>query len=90
VQRLEHFDVEVVGERRVAPNAEDGDRALRQRHLIDRLDQTPYGDRLATARAQMVRADVDQRGSEVVHKPGRLGRRLPSADELDRNLLAHA
>ena len=75
VQRLEHLDVEVVGERRVAPDAEDGDGALHRVDLFDGLEDRPHGDGLAAAGAQLVLADVDERGLEVVDQPRRLGRR---------------
>ena len=71
VQGLEHLDVEVVGERGVAPDAEHRDGALHDVELLDHLERGAHRDRLAAAGAEMVLADVDQRGREVVDQTRR-------------------
>ena len=81
VQRLQHLDVEVVGERRVAADPDDADRP---RHRVDRLDALEdgaHGDRFATPRAQAVLADVDQRRGEVVDQVGGFRRRCVGGEE---------
>ena len=66
VQRLQHLDVEIVGERGVAADAEDRDRPFDRAELGDALHGRADGDRFAASGAQVMRPDVDQIGREVV------------------------
>ena len=75
VQGLEHLDVEVVGERGVAADPEDGDGPLHETELVDRLQRAAHGDRLAASGAEVVGTHVDEVGDEVVDQAGGLRRR---------------
>ena len=70
MQRLEHLDIEVVGERGVAADPEYGDGPLSEPSSAMDLDHRAHGDRFAAARAQLVGSDVDQGGCEVVDQAG--------------------
>jgi hypothetical protein len=89
VERLEHLEVEVVGEGGVAPDAEHGDRPLGQCQLVDGLHQAAHRDGFAATRTQLVRADVDQRGSEVVDQVGRSARWRAGGHDLHPGVLGH-
>jgi hypothetical protein len=69
VEGLEHFDIQVVGERRVAPDTEHGDSALYDIELRDHFDGRADGDGLTAARAQMMLAHVDEQRGEIVDQP---------------------
>src|SRR5581483_10751527 len=71
VQRLQHLDVEVVGERRVAADAEHCDGELHQLELRHRFHHRADGNGLAAAGAEMVLAHVDEVGREVVDQSRR-------------------
>src|SRR3954454_18307415 len=66
MQRLEHFDVEVVRERGVAADAEHADGALHRVECLDGLEDRPHRDRLTATGAEVVLADVEQCRREVV------------------------
>ena len=59
VQRLQHLDVEVVGERGVAADPEHADGTLRGADLLDRLEHGAHRDRFAAAGAEAVLAHVE-------------------------------
>ena len=85
VQRLQHLAVEVVGERGVAADAEDGDGSLDGVSFCDHLDDRAHGDRLAAAGAEVVGADVDELGREVVDE-SRAARRLGGRQDREHPL----
>jgi len=86
-QLLEHLDVHGRGERRVAPDTDHAHRPVREAERVDRLGQGTDGDRLAAARAQLVRAVGHQRGLEVVEELSWPVRRLIGRDDRE---LGHA
>ena len=72
VQRLEDLDVEVVGERGVATDAEHRDGALDHVELGDRFERRAHRDRLAATGTEVVLPQLDERRREVVDEPRRL------------------